>query len=127
MAIATHIRCPSCQGGLVVSQMKCQRCQLVVSGEFASNEFASLGEEDLHFLRIFVHCEGRIRDMETALGVSYPSIKARLAKLKEALVPVAIREQVQTDQTAEVLRELEKGTISFAEAMEKIKGSRGKI
>src|SRR5437763_570969 len=59
-------------------------------GQFANNECTSLGEDDLHFLRIFVLCEGRIRDMESAMGVSYPTIKARMAQLKAALAPKPI-------------------------------------
>src|SRR5277367_5593843 len=85
MSIPAHIRCPACQGSLVPSALHCNACDLTVTGDFVTNEFASLGQDDLHFLRIFVHCEGRIRDMESALGVSYPTIKARLAKLKETL------------------------------------------
>jgi hypothetical protein len=70
-------------------RVKCDSCDLVVSGRFGLNEFAGLGEEDLHFLRIFVLCEGRIREMESAMGVSYPTIKARMGRLKETLAAAA--------------------------------------
>lgn len=82
---STSIVCPACGVAMEPVALGCEECGLRLEGRFEGNEFARLGEEDLHFLRIFVHCEGRIRDMESALGVSYPTIKARLAGLKAAL------------------------------------------
>jgi len=49
------------------------------------NEFGALTPDELHFLRVFIYCEGRIRDMEAALGVSYPTVKGQLASIKEKL------------------------------------------
>jgi len=93
------------------------------------NEFATLAAEDLHFLRIFVRCEGRIREMESALGLSYPTIRTRLTALKTKLqgsdpggggTPPAAEESA----TGKVLERLQKGEISFAEAMQQIKQTR---
>src|ERR1043166_1626413 len=86
MAQHTHIRCPACQGALVPTQLRCEACDLTVSGRFPVNEFAALDEDDLHLLRIFILAEGHIREMESALGVSYPTIKGRMARLKEKLL-----------------------------------------
>ena len=85
MSIHTHIRCPACHGPLAPTQLRCDTCDLTLTGRFLTNEFASLSLDDLHFLRIFIHCEGRIRDMEAALGVSYPTVKGLLASIKEKL------------------------------------------
>lgn len=114
--------------------LRCEACEVEVSGRFAMNEFAMLSEDDLHLLRIFVMCEGRIRDMESALGVSYPTIKARMASLREILAtkrseqtPVATAaarpaEAVTSEQsTAAVLKDLEGGRLTFDQAMERIK------
>lgn len=83
--VPRQIVCPACHGPLSVATLVCTPCGLRIEGQFQDNEFATLGTEHLHFLRIFVHCEGRIRDMEAALGVSYPTIKAKVAALKVAL------------------------------------------
>lgn len=83
--LSQNIKCPVCSGALVPRVLECRTCDLKVEGRFGGTEFAALSTDDLHFLRIFIHCEGRIRDMEAALGVSYPTVKARLASLKEAL------------------------------------------
>ena len=74
--------CPSCGGGLIPRVLECNTCGTRVETR-GSNEFAHLDDETLHMLRIFVRCEGRIRDMEAALGVSYPTVKSRLARLRE--------------------------------------------
>jgi hypothetical protein len=126
------ICCPVCKGGLVPVRLRCEACAVEVSGRFAGNEFATLGEDDLHFLRIFVVCEGRIRDMESALGVSYPTIKARLAKLKETLAAstpasaattqaAASAAQTVEAPTAAVLKDLEAGRVTFDQAMARIR------
>jgi hypothetical protein len=132
MAIRTQIRCPSCQGPLVPTELHCGACDLSIRGTFAANEFASLGEEDLHFLRIFVLCEGRIREMESALGVSYPTIKSRLAQLKAALGAAAAEPPGGTagaaaaDPQQVLLKQLDAGQITFDEAMAGLRALRKK-
>jgi len=83
--IDANIRCPSCNGQLYPRVLVCDSCGLKVEGEFVMNEFDSLSPDELHFLRVFVQCEGSIRDMEAALGVSYPTVKGLLASIKEKL------------------------------------------
>ena len=82
---AGHTECPACHGRLYPKVLHCADCGLDVTTRYAGNEFADLDVEDLHLLRIFVVCEGRIRDMESALGVSYPTVKSRLAALRGRL------------------------------------------
>ena len=66
-------------------ELECHDCGLRVTTAYRRNEFTDLDDETLHLLRIFVACEGRIRDMERVLGVSYPTVKTKLAGLKDAL------------------------------------------
>ena len=124
--------CPACDGRLVPRELACKDCGLVVKTQFAGNEFVGLDEDNLHVLRIFVACEGRIRDMERALGVSYPTVKSRLAALRNALgVGRAATETPRprstdqrasdSDRPADVLGRLEAGEIDFDEALESIK------
>jgi hypothetical protein len=126
MKIHSRILCPACRGPLTPIELHCDACGISVSGQFVSNEFAGLSEDDLHFLRIFILCEGRIRDMESALGVSYPTIKARMAQLKTTLA--AARRAVSAESPepressiAAVLKDLETGHLSYDEAMASIR------
>lgn len=128
-AIDSALQCPSCQAALAPKVLGCDACNLRVEGPFELNEFALLPQEDLHFLRIFIRCEGRIRDMEPALGLSYPTIRTRLSQLKNKLVGEAeARRQRQNENeesvTQDALKQLEEGKISFDEAMKRIKKAR---
>ena len=49
------------------------------------NEFALLPKEHLDFLRLFVKTRGNLKEVERILGVSYPTVRARLDARLEAL------------------------------------------
>ncbi|QDK38557.1 DUF2089 domain-containing protein [Bdellovibrio sp. NC01] len=127
--IDSNILCPVCHGLLSPTVLSCGHCDIRVEGPFQLNEFATLSPEDLHFLRIFIRCEGRVRDMEPALGLSYPTIRNRLTQLKNKLVGEyeerAKGEPPKPLTTEEVLTRLEKGEITFDEAMALIKTTKG--
>jgi hypothetical protein len=131
-----------------VAVAACPSCQLRLEGRFEFNEFSALGHEDLHFLRIFVHTEGSIREMEAALGLSYPTIKARLAELRSRLAaasqaspaampppdppspfqpdrPARSREARQgPDPIDRLLDALEAGQVSPTDAIDELRGNR---
>lgn len=123
--IDSNILCPACHGLLSPTVLSCGHCNIRVEGPFELNEFATLSPDDLHFLRIFIRCEGRVRDMEPALGLSYPTIRSRLTQLKNKLVgDFEAREEnkkPEAPSTEEVLARLEKGEITFDQAMKLIK------
>jgi hypothetical protein len=127
MKTDSPICCPVCEGTLVPTKWRCASCDAEVAGRFALNEYAALGEEDLHFLRIFVRCEGRLRDMEPALGISYPTIKMRIAQLHETLAELAAanilaaREQVLEQERTAALRDLEDGRATFEQTLARFK------
>ena len=127
--ISLNIRCPSCKGELQPSVLMCHSCGIKIEGEFIKNEFNSLTPDELHFLRVFIRCEGRISDMEASLGVSYPTVKAYLANLKknlnltgvsgEAKGPPAVGQGAQSEDDAiSILSQLEKGEIDFKKAVQ---------
>ncbi len=138
----SNLACPSCHEALQPKILACPHCEIKMEGPFQFNEFALLSAEDLHFLRIFVRSEGRIRDMESALGLSYPTIRARITALKHKLAgdesetipephstggdpklnPKSNGEPSElTGDVRAVLQGLEAGKIPFAEAMERIR------
>jgi hypothetical protein len=140
--IDANVRCPSCNGPLSPRVLVCDTCGLKVEGDFVLNEFGSLTPDELHFLRVFIYCEGRIRDMEAALGVSYPTVKGHLASIKEKLnlttqrfakaQPAAGGKGSATAGPVaadEVLDKLEDGQISYKDALKllqkKKKGGKG--
>jgi hypothetical protein len=135
--IDANIRCPSCNGQLYPKVLACDACGLKVEGEFILNEFDFLAPDELHFLRVFVQCEGSIRDMEAALGVSYPTVKARLAAIKGKLAlegpgpgPGTEAKGPTADVSGprptadEILARLEHGEIDHAEAVRLLRTAR---
>jgi len=131
--IDANVRCPSCNGQLYPRVLVCDSCGLKVEGDFVLNEFGSLTPDELHFLRVFIHCEGRIRDMEAALGVSYPTVKGHLASIKEKLNLARLGPRgtaapgaaAPADAMAaeEVLDGLEQGRISYKDAVRLLRGN----
>ncbi len=135
--IDANVRCPSCNGQLYPRVLVCDSCGLKVEGDFVMNEFGSLTPDELHFLRVFIYCEGRIRDMEAALGVSYPTVKGHLASIKQKLNLSSPRFQPPSENVGtrggaaggevsedQVLDGLESGQISYKEAIKLLRAKK---
>jgi hypothetical protein len=131
-----QLSCPACHGPLRPKVLGCDACGVKVEGPFELNEFAGLSGEDLHLLRIFVLSEGRIRDMEAPLGLSYPTIRTRLKALRArvaagapAAAPArgatpAAGAKPQASPVDEILEQLQAGELSFEQAMAQVKKTR---
>ena len=65
----------------------------------------------------FVRSEGVIKEMERIFGVSYPTIKSRLARISGQLQLV---ETVPVSRKQEIVDALERGEISATEAIERL-------
>ena len=132
--ISLNIKCPSCNGDLQPTVLECHACGIKIQGEFVKNEFNSLTPDELHFLRVFIRCEGRISDMEASLGVSYPTVKAHMANLKGKLgfaEQAVSNEKTATAKSPEpqpesqsdkdalsILSQLESGELEFKKAVQ---------
>ena len=122
-----NICCPSCHGHLDARILECNSCGIRVEGTFARSEFDQLDEHEMHFLRIFVHSEGKIREIEKALGISYPTVKARLVNLKEklGLNSTSTKDNIDasTDSKpspADVIAALDRGDITPEDAIKQL-------
>ena len=78
-------KCPLCSGALEVTAIHCLECGVEMRGQFALAPYRNLDAEQIRFLETFLRCRGVIRDMEAALGISYPTVRARLDALLSAL------------------------------------------
>ena len=93
----------------------CETCGLTPEGNLHLNEFSSLSPEDRHFLKVFVQSEGKVREMEAALGLSYPTIRTRITDLKNKIfIP---RAAPKKETVKDILEKLERNEIPFEEAM----------
>ena len=78
-------QCPLCSGALEITETTCLGCGVQMRGHFSLAPFKALDSEQMRFLETFLRCRGVIRDMEAALGISYPTVRARLDTLLSAL------------------------------------------
>jgi len=77
--------CPVCSGELAVTRLRCAQCGTTIEGEFAVGRFGRLSKDQLTVLESFLRSRGNLRDMERELGISYPTVRARVESLVRAL------------------------------------------
>ena len=77
--------CPVCNGQLTVTRLRCADCGTTIEGEFSVGRFGRLSKEQLAVLESFLRSRGNLRDMERELGISYPTVRARVEALVRAL------------------------------------------
>jgi hypothetical protein len=117
--------CPACQSALTLKALGCEQCGCEVRGVISMSPLAKLNDEMTHFLMVFVHCGGKISDVEKALGISYPTVKAKLGKLQTLLTfdSDAESEELEGPQ-ADIMKSLsafESGAISYEAMMKSIR------
>lgn len=120
--------CPVCAHQLHVRKLACSHCDTVIENHFSLSKFASLNAEQMQFVEVFVLKRGNIKEVEKALGISYPTVRGKLnqiiAQLGEGTEgtegTAEEKKHAQEKQTrrSEVISKLEREEISPAEAIE---------
>jgi hypothetical protein len=77
--------CPVCSGELSVTRLRCSSCGTTLEGDFSVGRFARLSREQMALLESFLRSRGNLRDIERELGISYPTVRARVEALVRAL------------------------------------------
>jgi hypothetical protein len=77
--------CPVCAGELAISRLHCRTCGTTLEGEFGVGRFGKLSREQMALLESFLRSRGNLKEMERALGISYPTVRARVEALVQAL------------------------------------------
>ena len=136
-------QCPVCDEPMVVRELYCATCDVTIRGQFdpgSAGPFSQLNNEQLAFLHLFVTSRGNMSDVERSLGVSYPTVRAKLDDLIAALTetvpppqppappPVAPASTPAPESTAvpsksrrEILAQISEGTLSVQEGMDLMK------
>jgi hypothetical protein len=79
------LKCPSCDGNLTIARLDCPDCKISIDGEFAPPALLKLTGAQIDFVEVFIKNRGVIREVERELGVSYPTVRARLNEVIAAL------------------------------------------
>ena len=77
--------CPVCEGELLVTRLHCRSCGTALEGEFGVGRFGRLSREQLSLLESFLRARGNLKEMERELGISYPTVRARVDALVRAV------------------------------------------
>lgn len=109
--------CPICKNHLVVTKLHCKSCGTSIEGEFDLLEFYALSDRQLEFVRCFLRNRGNIKDVEKELGISYPTVRAKLDETLHALGIVSKKQEVISNKNTEILSKLKNGNISTDEAL----------
>jgi hypothetical protein len=123
---AMPVTCPACGGRIRVTGLCCSQpgCGTEVRGEFEVNEFALLPPEPLEFLRLYIKTRGNLKEVERILGVSYPTVRARMEQLLRSLGYEVPDEPISGGPSrSDILQALEQGQISPAEAAEQLRAA----
>jgi hypothetical protein len=138
--------CPVCGNDMVISRLSCGNCGSALEGFFSLRErsagsaavvqyrgarddrgdearfgrLAHLDGAQLDFVEVFLRCRGIIKHVEDMLGISYPTVKARLADVLETMgfnpegdLPAADRRVRR-----EILADLAAGRVSTDEVLQ---------
>lgn len=114
-------QCPSCRSDLSITRLTCPACGTEVTGSFGLNRLARLDEPHAALLELFLRVRGNVKDMERQLGLSYPTVRARL---EEALAAAGLDRETTPSLTESELRQrrdqildqLERGEIASSDA-----------
>ena len=113
-------KCPTCEGKLNVTELKCSNCNTKISGEFYLDELFQLNYELQQFLKIFIKTRGNIKNMEKELDMSYPTVRNKLNELIKTLGYEDDFGEEEQQKRKEILDLLEAGEIEAVEAAERL-------
>ena len=122
MAYKVLSKCPVCSSKLKVTRLKCDGCSTVVENKFELSKFDYLSSEQLSFIEVFLKSRGNIKDVEKELGISYPTVRAKLDEVITTLGYTVAKQKPSTDKK-EVIDMLEKGEITADEALKMLGGN----
>lgn len=119
--------CPVCRETLAVTRLHCRNCDTTIEGHFALGVFERLDPDLLAFAATFIDCEGKLNRMETKLGLSYPTLRARLNELRRAMGYDVDQEEpapggINDEQRRQILDDLAAGRLKSEDAIKLLQG-----
>jgi hypothetical protein len=121
----TLTHCPVCDSSLAITELQCGECGTTLQGSFPATQcaFCSLPEDQMKFLELFLRRRGNLREVERHLGLSYPTVRARLDQALSSLgfadESAEPEETEDADQRRrDILEDLNAGRISADEAVQ---------
>lgn len=113
--------CPTCGHELEIRELSCHECNTSIRGRWSLGVFGRLTDDQQTFLRIFVRSRGNLSEVERSLGVSYPTVRAKLEEVIEALQEDAVVEAPPVETRDEILKQIASGRLSVEDGLARIR------
>ena len=113
-------RCPACSGPLRVQRLHCAACGTDVEGQYRPCAVCTLDAASRALFDLFLQARGNLKDVQRALGVSYPTVRQRIEELFRVLEGDA-----GPLDTAEILARVRRGELSVDEAEQLLRSPPG--
>ena len=115
-------RCPVCGDELRIVRLQCGGCGSALEGNFTLGRLQQLTRDQLQFVEVFIKRRGKIKDVEEELGISYPTVVARLNDVVQAMgFEVRPEDAEAATRRQQILDELAAGAISAGEAAARLR------
>ncbi|HLE26544.1 MAG TPA: DUF2089 domain-containing protein [Anaerolineales bacterium] len=119
--------CPVCGEALTVTRLHCRSCDTTIEGQFALGAFERLTPEQLAFMATFIKCDGKLNRMESEMGLSYPTLRARLNELRRAMGFEIMQDEaapagVSDEERRVILDDIAAGRLTSEEAVKRLQG-----
>jgi hypothetical protein len=101
---------------LGIARLSCGGCNTQIDSQLDIPQFFRLPADLQDFVMVFLRCQGKIRDVEKELGISYPTVCKRLDLVNELLGNTS-----KPANRTEILEQLERGEINVQEAAQLLK------
>src|ERR687896_728899 len=109
--------CPVCAGELTIARLHCRSCGTALEGEFGVGRFGRLDRDQLALLESFLRARGNLKEMERELGISYPTVRARVdapetdgSEGRREILERLARREMSAEDAAAALRSLAGGS-----------------
>lgn len=114
--------CPVCGDELRIVRLQCEGCGSALEGHFTLGRLQRLTREQMQFVEVFIKRRGKIKDVEEELGVSYPTVVARLNEVVQAMGFDAPEGEVEAaTRRQQILDDLAAGAISATDAAARLR------
>jgi hypothetical protein len=109
-----------------VVRLQCRGCGTALEGNFELARLLRLEPEQLYFAETFIRNRGKIKDVEEELGISYPTVVARLTELIAALGYEPRRDEEEIREARrQILDELAEGRVNASQAAARLRELQG--
>ncbi|NLX70036.1 MAG: DUF2089 domain-containing protein [Clostridiales bacterium] len=113
--------CAVCGNKLEVTELHCHKCDTRYQGHFHMDKFSYLSPEQKFFIEVFLKCRGNIKEVEKELDISYPTVRSKLDDVISSLGYKVTANEKSEINKKEILEMLNKGEITYDEALKLLK------